>query len=54
MTEHPLSPDDPPSRAAAAEILRRHENGEAEANITSAARDFLIATRMAQAYKIFE
>ena len=29
---------------AAAEILRRHDNGEPEANITSAVRDFLILT----------
>ena len=29
---------------AAAEILRRHDPGEPEANITSAVRDFLIVT----------
>ena len=28
---------------AAAEILRRHDAGEPEANITSAVRDFLIS-----------
>ena len=44
----PLSPDDKPSHAAAAAILRRYENGEAEANITSAVRDFLIKTRLAK------
>ena len=43
----PLSPDDPAARAAAANILRRHNANAAEANITSAIRDFLIATRLA-------
>ena len=33
---------------AAGRILRRHENFEAEANITSAIRDFLILTRLAR------
>ena len=35
---------DPRYAQAAAEILRRHDNGEPEANITSAVRDFLIVT----------
>lgn len=35
-------------------ILRRHEAGEAEANITSAVRDFLIATQLAAADEIVE
>ena len=37
---------------AAAEILRRHENGEPEANITSAVRDFLILTELVRADEI--
>ncbi|MYE39892.1 MAG: hypothetical protein F4X27_06665 [Chloroflexi bacterium] len=36
--------NDPRYAQAAAEILRRHDNGEPEANITSAVRDFLIVT----------
>ena len=36
--------DDPKYAQAAAEILRRHDNSEPEANITSAVRDFLIDT----------
>ena len=39
---------------AAAEILRRHENGEPEANITSAVRDFLILTGLVKADDIVE
>ena len=35
-------------------ILRRHERGEAEANITSAVRDFLIGAGLAQADEIEE
>ena len=43
--------DDPGSNAAAVELLRRHKVQEAEANITSAIRNFFIATSldMAQA-----
>ena len=36
--------NDPRYARAAGEILRRHDNGEPEANITSAVRDFLIVT----------
>ena len=36
--------NDPRYAQAAAEILRRHDSGEPEANITSAVRDFLILT----------
>ena len=50
----PLSPDDLNAREAAAAILRRHDNGEPEANITSAVRDFLIATKLASADEIVE
>ena len=38
----------------AGEILRRHEQAEAEANITSAVRDFLIGTGLARADQIVE
>ena len=41
-------------RAAAAEVLRRHEDGQAEANITSAVRDFLVVTGLAKADEIVE
>ena len=54
MTTPPLSPDDPNARAAAAAILQRHSANDAEANITSAIRDFLIATRLAAAEEIVE
>ena len=40
--------------ALAEAILRRHEGGEAEANSTSAVRDFLIATGLAAASEIVE
>ena len=53
-TDTPLSPDDPAARAAAANILRQHGVNAAEANITSAVRDFLIATRLASADEIVE
>ena len=39
---------------AASQILRRHDNGEAEANITSAVRDFLIQTGLAGSNEILE
>ena len=40
---------DPRYPALAGVILHRHEGGDAEANITSAVRDFLIATGLATA-----
>ena len=46
--------DDPRYPALAEAILQRHERGEAEANITSAVRDFLIATRLVTADEIVE
>ena len=46
--------NDPRYAQAAAEILRRHENGEPEANITSAVRDFLILTGLVRADDIVE
>ena len=39
---------------SAAEILRRHDRGEAEANITTAVRDFLVLTGLAKASEIVE
>ena len=39
--------NDPRYAQAAAEILRRHDNGEPEVNITSAVGDFLILTGLA-------
>lgn len=53
MNEH-IDPNDKRCAEVASEILRRHKNGEAEANITSAVRDFLIATKLADASEIDE
>ncbi len=39
-----IDDNDPRCVEAAAEILRRHDAGEPEANITSAVRNFLTAT----------
>ncbi len=49
-----LDPNDPKYRSAAAEILRRHDSGEAEANITSAARDFLLLTGLVRNEEMVE
>ena len=49
-----IDPNDPKCRSAAAEILRRHDNGEPEANITSAVRDFLIVTGLVQSEEMVE
>ena len=46
--------NDPKYREAAAEILRRHDSGEVEANITTAVRDFLVVTGLARAHEIVE
>ena len=46
--------NDPRYAQAAAEILRRHDNGEPEANITSAVRDFLIVTELVRGDEIVE
>ena len=46
--------NDPRYADYAAEILRRHDNAEPEANITSAVRDFLTATRLAAPTEIVE
>ena len=53
MAEH-LDLDDPKYRSAAAEILRRHDNFEAEANITSTVRNFLTLTGLAKSEEIVE
>ena len=46
--------NDPRYAHAAAEILRRHDNGEPEANITSAVRDVRLATGLVNADEIVE
>ncbi len=46
--------NDPRYRDAAAKILLRHDNFQPEANITSAVRDFLILTNLAQSEEIVE
>ena len=53
MTTH-LDIEDPRYRKAAADLLYRHEHGDAEANITSAVRDFLITTLLAKPEEIRE
>ena len=54
LMEEYLPYTDPTYREAAADILHRHENLQAEANITSAIRDFLIKTKLAKANEIVE
>ena len=49
-----LSYDNEVCEGAAGEILRRHEGGEVEANITSAVRDFLVVTGLAMADEMVE
>ena len=53
MVTH-LDTTDPRYADAAASILRRHDNFEAEANITTAVRDFLILTGLANGDEIIE
>ncbi len=53
MTAH-LDVNDPRFARAAAAILERHERNEPEANITSAVRDFLILTGLANAEQMVE
>ena len=50
----PIDYNDPRYAQAAAEILRRHDSGEPEANITSAVRDFLILTGLVRADEVVE
>ena len=49
-----IDDNDPKHAQAAAEILRRHGRGEAEANITTAVRDFLIVTGLVKADEMEE
>ena len=49
-----INTNDPRYAEAAAEILRRHDNGEPEANITSAVRDFLVTTGLVKPSEIAE
>ena len=49
-----IDTNDPKCAGGAAEILRRHDNAEPEANITSAVRDFLIATSLVKSSEIVE
>ena len=49
-----IDTNDPKYKRAAAEILRRHNRGEPEANITSAVRNFLTATGLVKDEEIVE
>ena len=49
-----IDPKDPRYRDAAAEKLRRHDNFETEANITSAVRDFPILTGLVRSEEMVE
>ena len=49
-----LNPNDPNCKNAAAEILRRHDKGEPEANITTAVRNFLTVTGLVKHEEIVE
>ena len=49
-----IDTSDPKYKAAAAEILRRHDLGEPEANITTAVRNFLTTTGLVKDEEIDE
>ena len=49
-----IDPNDPNCADAAAEILRRHNRGEPEANITTAVRNFLTVTGLVRHEEIVE
>ena len=49
-----IDPNDPHCAETAAEILRRHNGGEPEANITTAVRNFLTATGLVKDEEIVE
>ena len=51
---HHIDADDSRYAESAAEILRRHGDGEPEANITSAVRNFLTATGLARDEEVVE
>ena len=46
--------NDPRYAESAADILRRHDSAEPEANITSAVRDFLVTTGLVRPSEIVE
>lgn len=46
--------DDPECKAVAAELLRRHDDLHAEANITSQIREFLVRTELVESSDIRE
>ena len=50
----PTDINNPKFKQLAAAILQRHESGDAEANITSAIRDFLIESALAKSDEIIE
>ncbi len=54
VTAEHLDVNDPQYPSLAASILRRHDDGDLEANITSAVRDFLIQTGLAKSDEISE
>ena len=49
-----IDPNDPNCKKAAAEILRRHDIGAPEANITTAVRNFLTVTGLVKHEEIVE
>ena len=49
-----IDPNDPDCTTAASEILRRHNEGQTEANITTAVRDFLTITDLVKPEHIVE
>ena len=49
-----IDPNNPDCKTAAAEILRRHNEGQPEANITTAVRDFLTITGLVKPEHIVE
>ncbi len=49
-----INPNNPDCKTAAAEILRRHNEGQPEANITTAVRDFLTITGLVKPEHIVE
>ena len=53
MSVH-IDTNDPRYKQAAAEILRRHDKGEPEANITTAVRNFLTVTGLVKHEEIVE
>ncbi len=50
----PADINDPNNKKYARAVLERHESGDAEANITSAVRDFLIGTDLVKSEQVVE